>query len=138
MDNRKKLLELVEKGNIPMPLDEAKKHLENLSDEEVGLLVSTYGDLENAENAIEEVVKEVEPKQYKKAKDEYDEGLKLDREEYENELQKIDGEVAAEKDKFEDEVLKESKKAVGEMNDEINKTEDAREEIIKISESSLQ
>jgi hypothetical protein len=138
MGNRKKLLELIEKNNIPLTPNEAREHVDNLSDEEVELLISTYEGLEGAEGFIEEVVKEAEPEEYKKVKDEYEAKLKLDKEEYEKELQKIEGEADVEKDKIEDKIIKESKSAIDEMNNVIDKTENAREELIKISESNLQ
>jgi len=138
MDNRKKLLELIERNDIPLPPEEAKEHVDNLSDEEVELLVSTYGDLEGVEGVIEEVVKEVEPEQYRKVKDEYEGKLKLDKEEYNEEVQKIGGETDAEKDKIEDEIIAKSKNTVSEVNDVIDNTEEARDEILKVSESSLQ
>ena len=74
----------------------------------------------------------------KDAKKEYEEKLKLDREEYGKELLKIDDEVAAERDRIEDKVLEDSKKTVAEMNDVVDRTEEARENLIKISESSFQ
>lgn len=138
MENRKKLLKLIELNKLPLPPKEAKEHVDNLSDEEVELLVSTYGDLEGLETVMEEAVKEADPEKYMKVKDEYEAKLKLDKEEYGKELQKIEGEADAEKDRIEDEVLKESKKTIDEMNDVVDKTEDAREEIIKISKANLQ
>lgn len=136
MDNRKKLLELIEKRNIPMSPEEAKEHIDNLSDEEIELLLSTYGDLENAEDAIDEVLAENMPEEFQKAKSEYEQKLKSDKDEYKEGLNTIADEVAVERDDFEDGVLKESKKAVDEMNAEVAAVEDTREELIKVSEAS--
>jgi hypothetical protein len=138
MDNRKKLLEIIERNDIPLPPKEAKEHVDNLSDEEVELLVSTYEDLGGAEGVIEEVIKEVEPEKYKKVREEYEGNMKLDKEDFEKEMQEIESVTDIEKDKVEDEIIKESKNAVDEMNNVIDNTEDAREELIKISNSNFQ
>ena len=138
MDKRKKLLELIEKNNIPLPPDEAEEHVSKLSDDEVELLLSTYEGLGNAEDVVEEVISELEPKEYKKVKREYEDKLKLDKEDYEKELEKSDGNFDSELDKIEDEAVAGAENAVKEMNEEIKGVEKAREEIVKLSKSSLQ
>lgn len=137
MDKRKKLLELIEKQNVSLPPGEAKEQVENLTNEEVELLVSVYGDLGEAEGAIEEVLSETEPDKYKKLKDEYLQKQKANKQEYEKDLEEISVVFENKIEKTEDEVVKDARKLAEGINEEVNKMEKQGEEILKIADSSL-
>lgn len=138
MDKRKKLLELIEKQNIPLPPVEAKEHLEKLSDEEVELLISTYTDLKGAEDAIEEVLKDTEPKEYRSLKDEYGQKIKVDEKGSKKDLEEINTKAEDEIEEIEDEIVKDARKLAEEINEEVNEIEKQGNEVLKISEESLQ
>ena len=74
-DKRKRLLELVEILGLPLTSEEAKDNISNLSDEDIESLVSTYEDILNYQDVVEESVKFADSKALEQAFDEYDKKL---------------------------------------------------------------
>jgi hypothetical protein len=129
MDGRKKLLKLIDDLNFPMMPEEAKEHVEKLSDEEVDKLILLYTDIKKYQRAIEKVAREADPKEYIKTEEEYENKMAKIDEDYEKEMEAIQKKQDDEFDRIEAEVLKKTDEAIGKQNEDLDEIEKAHSDL---------
>ncbi len=72
MDTKKKrLLELVEDLNFPIPPEEAKECVEKLNEGDLNTLIKTYEAILNFREDLEDTVREENPEKYEEIMDKY-------------------------------------------------------------------
>jgi len=108
-ENRKKLLELIEKLGFSVDKEELEKEIMEMSEEEVVERVATYSDIVDYEEAMEDFVKEASPADYERIvrKSNYDLQEKDESKLHEEELDReFDDIKLDEKDKMEENSLR--------------------------------
>ncbi|MBU0569984.1 hypothetical protein KKB40_04355 [Patescibacteria group bacterium] len=138
MNNKQqRLLELIEEMKVPLTPEEARAHVEKLSDEEVEKLISIYEDIQVREDEIDEAAKQADPEEYAKLEKEYKEKVeKLDKK-YKEDVRKIDEESDDELDKLEAEAKKKTEEVLKKMDSELDEMEGLQDELAsKLSETS--
>ena len=134
---QKRLLELIQQMKVPMMPEEAKAHVENLSDEEVEKLISIYEDVQVHEDEIDEAARQSDPERYKKTKREYEIEIEKLEKKYKKDTKKIEEESDDELDKLEAEAKKKTEETLEKMDSELDEMEGLQNELIsKLSETS--
>jgi hypothetical protein len=136
-DKQKRLLELIEKMKVPMTPEEAVRHVEKLSDEEVEKLISIYEDVQVREDEIDKAAKKADPKKYERIEREHEIEIEKLEKKYKKDMRKIDEESDNELDRLETEAKKKTDEALKKMDSELGEMEGLQDELIsKLSGTS--
>jgi hypothetical protein len=100
LDPRQELLRLVEELEVGMTPEDAEEHLENLSDEEVKLLLDMYGAVDKFEKEVEKGAREEDPEEYAKSEDEYQKNLLHLKQNYNHQCEQIQAKADRQLDKI--------------------------------------
>ena len=127
-EKRKRLLELVEELNFPIPPDEARESAEKLSEEDLDTLLETYEAVAVYREELENSVRDQDPKKYAEIMEDYQKKM-LDAElEYADKFE--------ESQKEEDEKIEGAEnKAEQNIDNTVEKFEKSMQEVEDVSES---
>src|SRR3990172_5421986 len=134
-EKRKQLLELIKEMKFPLLPEEAKEHVEKLSEEDMDLLLSTMTSTKNYNDALEEFLRLNAPDEYKRIQKEYRQKLKNINEEHNSKMEGIEKDAVlkmdasdAESERNLDEIVeKELEKAdeIGKLNNDLSQKLDS-------------
>lgn len=128
-EKKKRILQLIEELDFPLVPEEAKEHLEKLSEGDIDELISAYEAILDHRKSVEELAKLSDPEAYKKIQDEYNKKLEQADVEYLKEMGKIQEEEDNERDRIEEEAEKKIDETVNAFLDEVGQIEDTSNEL---------
>ena len=118
---------MVEILKLPLTAAEAEKHVKNLSDEDVNLLVSTYEEVLNYQDAVSESVRMADPESYDALNEKYNNKLENLDSEYLKQTEKLQEDEDGQMDESEKEAFNQLGDSIKEHDrnvDEIEKNHD--------------
>ena len=137
-EKKKRLLQLADELNFPLVPEEAREHLEKLSEDEIDELISDYEAVLNYRKSLEEEAKQSDPKKYQKIQDEYEKNLEKAELDYLEQMEKVQAEEDVEREKIEETAEKKIDKTLNAFLDEVGQIEDANNELAsKVELSAL-
>ena len=122
-DPKKQLLKLIEELKLPLPREEARENMENLSKDEIRELVNLYTEAKNYQDEVDSFTRDLDPQKYAEVHKGYYQKLdKLD-EDYGN---KMEGVQASEDERLD----KAEEKTSQEIDDLVEKNRAETDELI--------
>lgn len=131
------LLQLIERMQMPVTMDEAQEHLKHLSDDEVKNLLIVYQDVYDTEQQIEADAVEANPEKAAKIEEDYQQKIEQAHEQYYDDLEKIQAEEDHELDKLDLEMDKKISDILHKQQADNNELDEAHKELFSKVTTSL-
>lgn len=122
-------MELVEELKFPLLPEESKKHLEELGEEDLDILISAYEAISDYRRDLAEAARINDPEKFRQVQDEYNKKFQQLNFDFTGDMEKLQSEDDDEKEKIENVVDSKIDKTVNAFLDEAGQLEDTSSEL---------